>query len=93
MGTFLIMGVVGLLIAMVINIFLQSPALYWAISSLGVLIFAGLTAYDTQRLKDQYQHLQGTEFIGKAIVLGALTLYLDFINMFQFLLAFMGDRR
>ena len=93
MGTFLIMGVVGLLIAMVINIFLQSPALYWAISFLGVLIFAGLTAYDTQRLKEQYYHLQGSEFIGKAIVLGALTLYLDFINMFQFLLAFMGDRR
>ena len=93
MGTFLIMGVVGLLIAMVINIFLQSPALYWAISALGVLIFAGLTAYDTQRLKQQYYHLQGSEFIGKAIVLGALTLYLDFINMFQFLLAFMGDRR
>ena len=92
MGTFLTMGVIGLLIAMVINIFLQSTALMWAISSLGVLIFAGLTAYDTQRLKQQYYHLQGSEFIGKAIVLGALTLYLDFINMFQFLLSFMGQR-
>ena len=92
MGTFLIMGVVGLIIAMVINIFLQSPALYWAISFIGVLIFAGLTAYDTQRLKEQYRYLQGTEFIGKAIIMGALTLYLDFINMFQFLLAFMGQR-
>ena len=93
MGTFLTMGVIGLLIAMVINIFLKSPGLYWAISFLGVLIFAGLTAYDTQKLKQQYDYVRGTEFAGKAVVLGALTLYLDFINMFQFLLAFMGDRR
>jgi len=91
-GTFLIMGVVGLLIASVLNMFLQSPGLYWAISFLGVLIFAGLTAYDTQRLKEQYAYVAGTEFAGKAIVLGALTLYLDFINMFQFLLSFMGNR-
>ena len=91
-GSFLIMGVVGLLIASVINIFLKSPALYWAVSFLGVLIFAGLTAYDTQRLKDEYTYLRGTEFAGKAVVLGALTLYLDFINMFQFLLSFMGNR-
>ena len=93
MGTFLIMGVVGLIVASVINIFLKSPGLYWAISFLGVLIFAGLTAYDTQKLKQQYEYVRGTEFAGKAVVLGALTLYLDFINMFQFLLAFMGDRR
>ncbi len=93
MGTFLIMGVVGLLIAMVINMFLQSSGLALAISFLGVLIFAGLTAYDTQRLKEQYAYVAGTEFAGKAVVLGALTLYLDFINMFQFLLQFMGDRR
>ena len=93
MGTFLTMGVIGLLIAMVINMFLKSPGLYWAISFLGVLIFAGLTAYDTQKLKQQYDYVRGTEFAGKAVVLGALTLYLDFINMFQFLLAFMGDRR
>ena len=92
MGTFLIMGVVGLIIASVVNIFVQSSALFWAISFLGVLIFAGLTAYDTQRLKEQYYHLQGSTFMGKAIVLGALTLYLDFINMFQFLLSFMGNR-
>ncbi|MBS7669131.1 Bax inhibitor-1/YccA family protein [Croceicoccus gelatinilyticus] len=91
-GSFLIMGVIGLIIASVINIFIQSSALYWAISFLGVLIFAGLTAYDTQRLKAQYYHLAGTEFIGKAVILGALSLYLDFINMFQFLLAFMGQR-
>ena len=92
MGTFLIMGLIGLLIAMVINIFLQSSALMMAISVIGVLIFAGLTAYDTQRLKEQYATLRGTDFAGKAVVLGALTLYLDFINMFQFLLSFMGSR-
>ena len=91
-GSFLIMGVVGLLVAMVINLFLQSPAMMYAISFIGVLIFAGLTAYDTQRLKEQYQYVRGTEFAGKAVVLGALSLYLDFINMFQFLLAFMGNR-
>jgi FtsH-binding integral membrane protein len=92
MGTFLIMGLIGLLIAMVINIFLQSSALMMAISVIGVLIFAGLTAYDTQRLKEQYAVLRGSDFAGKAVVLGALTLYLDFINMFQFLLSFMGSR-
>lgn len=91
-GTFLVMGVIGLLIAMVLNIFLQSSALGLAISFLGVLIFAGLTAYDTQRLKEQYATLRGTDFAGKAVVLGALSLYLDFINMFQFLLSFMGQR-
>jgi hypothetical protein len=91
-GTFLVMGLIGLLIAMVINIFLQSSALGVAISFIGVLIFAGLTAYDTQRLKEQYAMLRGSDFAGKAVVLGALTLYLDFINMFQFLLSFMGNR-
>lgn len=92
-GTFLIMGVIGLIIASVINIFMQSSMLELAISFLGVLIFAGLTAYDTQRLKREYQHLRGTEFAGKAIILGALSLYLDFINMFLFLLRFMGVNR
>jgi len=91
-GTFLIMGVVGLIIASLLNLWLQSSGLFWAISFLGVLIFAGLTAYDTQRLKNQYQYLRGTDFAGKAVVLGALSLYLDFINMFQFLLSFMGQR-
>lgn len=91
-GSFLIMGVVGLLVASVVNMFLQSPALMYAVSFLGVLIFAGLTAYDTQRLKQEYAYLKGTEFAGKAVILGALTLYLDFINMFQFLLSFMGNR-
>ncbi|NVD45877.1 Bax inhibitor-1/YccA family protein [Qipengyuania atrilutea] len=91
-GTFLVMGVIGLLIAMVINIFVGSSTLALAISFLGVLIFAGLTAYDTQRLKREYDYLRGTEFAGKAIILGALSLYLDFINMFLFLLRFMGSR-
>ena len=93
MGSFLVMGVIGLLIAGLVNLFLQSSALQLAISALGVLIFAGLTAYDTQRLRDEYYALAGTSFAGKAVILGALSLYLDFINMFQFLLSFLGDRR
>ena len=95
MGTFLVMGLWGLLIAMVINIFLASPALDFAISAAGVLIFAGLTAWDTQSIKATYlQHAEGgdKEWLGKAAIMGALTLYLDFINMFLFLLRFMGNR-
>ena len=92
-GTFLIMGVVGLLVAMVINLFLQSPAMQMAISAIGVLIFAGLTAYDTQKIKSMYAHVAGTDMMGKTVIMGALSLYLDFINMFTFLLSFMGDRR
>ena len=92
MGSFLTMGLIGIIVAMVINIFLQSTILQLAVSILGVLIFAGLTAYDTQRLKMEYQYLAGTEFAGKAVIMGALSLYLDFINMFQFLLSFMGNR-
>ncbi len=92
-GTFLIMGVVGLIVAMVINIFLQSTAMHFAISAIGVLLFAGLTAYDTQRIKSMYAHVAGTDMMGKVVIMGALSLYLDFINMFQFLLSFMGDRR
>jgi len=91
-GTFLIMGVVGLLVAMVINIFLQSSALDFAISALGVLIFAGLTAYDTQKIKSVYAYVAGSEMVGKSVVMGALSLYLDFVNMFMFLLRFMGNR-
>jgi hypothetical protein len=93
MGTFLIMGVVGILVAMLINMFLQSSAMALAISAIGVLLFAGLTAYDTQRIKSMYFYVQGTEMVGKSVVMGALTLYLDFVNMFQFLLSFMGNRR
>jgi hypothetical protein len=92
-GTFLIMGVVGILVAMLVNMFLQSTAMALLISVIGVLLFAGLTAYDTQRIKSMYFYVQGTEMAGKTVILGALTLYLDFINMFQFLLSFMGDRR
>ena len=91
-GTFLIMGVIGLLVAMVINIFLQSTMMHFVISAIGVLIFAGLTAYDTQRIKSMYAYVAGTDMMGKTIVLSALSLYLDFINMFQFLLYFMGGR-
>jgi FtsH-binding integral membrane protein len=93
LGTFLIMGVVGLIVAMLINLFLQSSAMALAISAIGVLLFAGLTAYDTQRIKSMYFYVQGTEMMGKTVIMGALSLYLDFINMFQFLLSFMGDRR
>jgi FtsH-binding integral membrane protein len=92
-GTFLIMGVVGLIIAMLINIFLQSTMMNLIISAIGVLLFAGLTAYDTQKLKSMYYYVAGTDFAGKSVVTGALTLYLDFINMFTFLLQFLGDRR
>ena len=92
-GTFLIMGVVGLLVAMVINLFLKSPAMQMAISAIGVLLFAGLTAYDTQKIKSMYAHVAGTDMMGKTVIMGALSLYLDFINMFTFLLSFMGDRR
>ncbi len=94
-GSFLIMGVIGLIVAMVVNIFLQSPAIMFAISALGVLIFAGLTAYDTQKIKNDYiQHAQAmdSEWLGKAAIMGALNLYLDFINLFIMLLQLFGSR-
>jgi len=94
-GTFLVMGVIGLLVAMIVNLFLQSPAIMFAISILGVLIFAGLTAYDTQRIKSEYvAHAQhgDSEWLGKAAIMGALNLYLNFINMFMFLLQLFGSR-
>jgi FtsH-binding integral membrane protein len=93
-GSFLIMGVIGLLVAMVINIFLASEAMTFAISMLGVLIFAGLTAYDTQNIKTQYlahAHHGDQEWLDKSAIHGALNLYLDFLNMFSFLLMFMGS--
>lgn len=91
-GSFLIMGVVGLIIASIANIFLGSGTLNLVISFIGVLVFAGLTAYDTQTIKSLYFQLQGQpDFLGKAAIMGALNLYLDFINMFQFLLSFMGS--
>ncbi|MCJ8157188.1 Bax inhibitor-1/YccA family protein [Sphingomonas sp. LaA6.9] len=91
-GTFLIMGLVGLIVASVINIFLQSGTMALVISFIGVLLFAGLTAYDTQRIKSMYAYVAGTDMMGKTVIMGALSLYLDFINMFQFLLSFMGNR-
>lgn len=95
MGTFLMMGLVGLIVAMVVNMFLQSEGLAFAIPFIGVLIFAGLTAYDTQNIKNTYvQHAMAgdQEWLGKAAIMGALNLYLDFINMFMFLLQFLGNR-
>jgi FtsH-binding integral membrane protein len=77
---------------MLLNLFFQSSALSLVISIAGVLIFAGLTAYDTQKIKETYDWVAGTEMAGKAAIMGALTLYLDFINMFQFLLSFLGNR-
>jgi hypothetical protein len=94
-GTFLIMGVIGLIVASIVNIFLQSGALMFAISSIGVLIFAGLTAYDTQRIKSEYvAHAAhgDSEWLGKAAIMGALSLYLNFINMFMMLLQLFGQR-
>ncbi|GIL41015.1 Bax inhibitor-1/YccA family protein [Roseiterribacter gracilis] len=92
-ATFLIMGLIGLMIASIVNIFLHSSGLNFIISAAGVLIFAGLTAWDTQRIKEQYSEAYGSESAGKLAVWGALSLYLDFINLFQFLLSFMGQRR
>jgi uncharacterized protein len=92
MGTFLIMGVFGLFVAMIINLFLRNPGMELMISGLGVLIFAGLTAYDTQRIKSTYFAVAGSVDQKKAAVYGALQLYLDFINMFLFLLRLFGSR-
>ncbi len=95
MGTFLMMGLIGLIVASIVNIFLASTAMAFAISAIGVLIFAGLTAYDTQTIKNTYlQHAQmgDSEWMGKSAIMGALSLYLDFINMFMFLLNFLGNR-
>jgi FtsH-binding integral membrane protein len=92
-GSFLIMGLIGLLVASIVNIFLQSSGLSFATSVLGVLIFVGLTAYDTQKLKDMYYQIGTGEGLAKASIMGALNLYIDFINIFIHLLRFMGERR
>ena len=92
LGSFLMMGVFGLIIAQIVNIFMASTQLDFMISIVGVLIFAGLTAYDTQKIKNMYLVGDNDETAGKKSVMGALTLYLDFILMFQFLLAFLGNR-
>jgi FtsH-binding integral membrane protein len=92
MKSFLVMGLIGLLIAMVVNIFLESSAMQFVISVLGVLIFAGLTAYDTQKIKSIYMESDGSETYEKKAIMGALRLYLDFLNMFIFLLHLFGNR-
>ncbi|HOZ33346.1 MAG TPA: Bax inhibitor-1/YccA family protein [Tabrizicola sp.] len=95
LGAFLMIGLIGLIVASVANIFIGSQGLAFAIPLIGVLIFAGLTAYDTQRIKNDYiQHAQAmdSEWLGKSAIMGALNLYLDFINLFMFLLQFMGNR-
>lgn len=93
MGSFLYMGLFGLIIAMIVNIFLKSSGLDWALSILGVGIFSGLTAYDSQRIRTLYMAGDSDEINTKKALSGALSLYLDFINLFLYLLRFMGDRR
>ena len=92
-GSFMLMGLVGLVVAMLVNIFLKSSGLDWAISVIGVLIFVGLTAYDTQRIKEMYSVQDDGTIAGRKAVMGALSLYLDFINLFLMLLRLLGDRR
>ena len=93
LGSFLMMGLIGIIIASIVNIFLKSSMMYFAISIIGVLIFVGLTAYDTQKIKNMYSASDTGELIGKKAVMGALTLYLDFINLFIMLLRLFGQRR
>jgi FtsH-binding integral membrane protein len=92
-GSFLVMGMIGLMIAMLVNIFLKSTGLDFVISAAGVLIFAGMTAWDTQRIKEMYDPMEDGTIAGRKAVMGALQLYLDFVNLFLFLLRFLGDRR
>jgi FtsH-binding integral membrane protein len=93
MGSFLIMGLFGLIIASLVNIFLKSSGLDWALSVIGVLIFAGLTAWDTQKIKEMFDPNDDGTVTGRKAIMGALSLYLDFINMFLMLLRLFGDRR
>ena len=91
-GSFLFMGLIGIIIASIVNIFLASPAIYFAVSVIGVLIFVGLTAYDTQKIKEMYVEADSTAVAGKKAIMGALRLYLDFINLFLMLLRLFGNR-
>jgi hypothetical protein len=93
LGSFMFMGLIGIVIAMVVNMFLKSSGLDWAISVIGVLVFVGLTAYDTQRIKEMYSVQDDGTVAGRKAVMGALSLYLDFINLFLMLLRIFGDRR
>ena len=92
-GSFLFMGLIGIIIAALVNLFLASSALQFAISVIGVLVFAGLTAYDTQRIKDMYYEGDSAAVVGRKAIMGALSLYLDFINLFIMLLRLFGERR
>lgn len=92
MGSFLFMGLIGIIIASLVNIFLASSAMAWVISILGVVIFTGLTAYDTQKIKDMYFEADDVAVMGRKAIMGALTLYLDFINLFLSLLRLFGNR-
>jgi len=93
LGSFLMMGLIGIIIASIVNMFMQSTMMHYVISILGVLIFVGLTAYDTQKIKNMYLASDSGEIMGKKAVMGALTLYLDFINLFIMLLRLFGQRR
>ena len=93
MGSFLMMGLIGIIIASLVNIFLKSSGLDWIISVIGVLVFAGLTAWDTQKIKEMYDANDDGTVAGRKAVMGALSLYLDFINLFLMLLRLFGDRR
>jgi len=93
MGSFLFMGLIGLIVASIVNLFLKSSALDFALSAIGVLIFIGLTAYDTQKIKQSYYRSADSEMTSKLAVMGALNLYMDFINLFIMMLRFFGDRK
>jgi FtsH-binding integral membrane protein len=93
MGSFMMMGLIGIVIASLVNLFIGSSAIQFAISVIGVVVFTGLTAWDTQRIKELYWESDGYELAGKKAIMGALMLYLDFINLFTLLLQFMGTRR
>ena len=93
MGSFLFMGLIGIIIASIVNMFLQSSAMHFIISVIGVLVFVGLTAYDTQKIKSMYMESDGSEVAAKKAIMGAVTLYLDFINLFLMLLRLFGERR
>lgn len=93
MGSFMIMGLWGIIIAAIINLFMQSPGLYYAISFISVIVFTGLTAYDTQKIRNMYAHFDDSEIAAKKAISGALSLYMDFINLFLAMLRLFGDRR
>ena len=92
-GTFLFMGLIGMVIAGVVNIFMQSSMMSFVISCVGLLVFSGLIAFDTQRLKNEYLEVRGTSLEERSAIMGAVSLYLNFVNLMQILLSFLGDRK